>query len=44
MAAEVTTLSELKPEGIQDDVSFLMNAVLGPALGRRQVHQGDDSE
>ena len=44
MAAEVTTLSELKPEGIQDDVSFLMKAVLGRALGRRQVHRGDDSE
>ena len=44
MAAEVMTLSELKPEGIQDDVSFLMKAVLGRALGRRQVHRGDDSE
>ena len=32
-AAEVMILSEVLPEGIQDDVSFLMKDVLGRALG-----------
>ena len=37
-AAEVMTLSEVQPEGIQDDFSFLMDDVLG--RGRR----GDDTK
>ena len=43
-AAEVMTLSEVQPEGIQDDISFLMNDVLGRALGRRQGRRGDDTK